>query len=134
MRSEVRILPEALERARRASYLASLHVREQNNRTNAVPSTDEEADGGKAHSETADQGQRIAPFFEAAKRGTKGASPCSAFRLTDDAVIYIDPDPEKDQIKICARLEVAAYTRGVVAMIGGGCLSGPRLYRARMGQ
>ena len=65
MRSEVRILPEALERARRASYLASLHVREQNNRTNAVPSTDEEADGGKAHSETADQGQRIAPFFEA---------------------------------------------------------------------
>ena len=29
MRSEVRILPEALERARRASYLASLHAREQ---------------------------------------------------------------------------------------------------------
>jgi uncharacterized protein (DUF927 family) len=40
---------------------------------------------------------------------TKATSESSSFRLTDDAVIYIDPDQEKDK-KITGRLEVAAYT------------------------
>jgi putative DNA primase/helicase len=33
------------------------------------------------------------------------------FRLTEEAVIYSDPDPEKEPLKICGRLEVAALTR-----------------------
>ena len=35
----------------------------------------------------------------------------SAFRLTDDAVVYHDPDPNKEPLCICGRLEVAAITR-----------------------
>jgi uncharacterized protein (DUF927 family) len=35
----------------------------------------------------------------------------SAFRLTDDAVLYIDSDPDKVPLRICGRLEVAAFTR-----------------------
>src|SRR5579862_7896733 len=34
-----------------------------------------------------------------------------SFRLTNDAVLYIDSDPEKEPLKICGRLEVAAFTR-----------------------
>jgi uncharacterized protein (DUF927 family) len=34
----------------------------------------------------------------------------SAFQLTDEAVLYNDPDPEKEPLKICGRLEVAALT------------------------
>jgi putative DNA primase/helicase len=33
------------------------------------------------------------------------------FRLMGDAVIYTDPDPEKEPLMICGRLEVAALTR-----------------------
>jgi hypothetical protein len=39
----------------------------------------------------------------------------SAFQLTNEAVLYDDPDPEKEPLKICGRLEVAALTRS-----GGG--------------
>ena len=39
--------------------------------------------------------------------------PESQFRLLDDAVMYLDPDPEKEPLKICGRLEVAACTRDV---------------------
>jgi uncharacterized protein (DUF927 family) len=35
----------------------------------------------------------------------------SAFRLTDEAVIHLDPDPDKEPLRICGRLEVAALTR-----------------------
>jgi putative DNA primase/helicase len=35
----------------------------------------------------------------------------ASFRLTDDAVVYFDPDPEKEPLRICGRLEVAALTR-----------------------
>jgi putative DNA primase/helicase len=41
----------------------------------------------------------------------KSASKSSAFRLTDDGVIYFDPDPDKEPLRICGRLEVAAVTR-----------------------
>ena len=41
---------------------------------------------------------------------TTGREP-SAFRLADEAVLYIDPDPEKEPLKICGRLEVSALTR-----------------------
>jgi uncharacterized protein (DUF927 family) len=40
-------------------------------------------------------------------RGPNGG----AFQLTDNAVIYLDPDPGKDPIRICGRLEVVAFTR-----------------------
>jgi hypothetical protein len=42
---------------------------------------------------------------------TKAASSSSPFRLTDDAVVYIDTDPDKEPERICGRLEVEAYTR-----------------------
>jgi uncharacterized protein (DUF927 family)/5S rRNA maturation endonuclease (ribonuclease M5) len=35
----------------------------------------------------------------------------SGFRLGDDRVIYFDPDPDKEPLRICGRLEVAALTR-----------------------
>jgi len=35
----------------------------------------------------------------------------SQFRLTDEAVLYCDPDPDKEPLRICGRLEVAALTR-----------------------
>ncbi len=34
-----------------------------------------------------------------------------SFRLTEEAVVYIDPDPDKEPLRICGRLEVAAMTR-----------------------
>jgi len=39
------------------------------------------------------------------------AGPSTPFRLTDEAVLYIDPDPEKEPLKVCGRLEVVALTR-----------------------
>jgi uncharacterized protein (DUF927 family)/5S rRNA maturation endonuclease (ribonuclease M5) len=35
----------------------------------------------------------------------------SPFRLTEDGIIYFDPDPDKEPLRICGRLEVAALTR-----------------------
>ncbi len=43
-------------------------------------------------------------------RATAGPE-SSAFRVTDDAVIYLDPGPGKESLRICGRLEVAAETR-----------------------
>jgi uncharacterized protein (DUF927 family) len=46
------------------------------------------------------------------KPGKPNAVPGSSpFRLTDEAVLYLDPDPEKEPLRICGRLEVAALTR-----------------------
>jgi putative DNA primase/helicase len=45
------------------------------------------------------------------KPKTKAGPEPSAFRLTDAGVIYFDPDPEKEPLRICGRLEVAALTR-----------------------
>jgi uncharacterized protein (DUF927 family) len=42
---------------------------------------------------------------------TKDKLESSAFRLTEGAVLYIDPDPDKEPLRICGRLEVAAFTR-----------------------
>jgi putative DNA primase/helicase len=46
-----------------------------------------------------------------AKPRKTGGPESSAFRLTDDGVIYIDPTPENEPLRICGRLEVAAFTR-----------------------
>ncbi len=35
----------------------------------------------------------------------------SAFRLTDEGVVYHDPDPDKEPLRICGRLEITALTR-----------------------
>jgi len=35
----------------------------------------------------------------------------SQFRLTDEAVFYCDPGPDKEPLRICGHLEVAAFTR-----------------------
>ena len=35
----------------------------------------------------------------------------SPFRVTDDSVLYIDPDPDKEPLMICSRLDIAAVTR-----------------------
>jgi uncharacterized protein (DUF927 family) len=35
----------------------------------------------------------------------------SQFRVTDDAVVYHDPDQDSEPLQICGRLEVAAWTR-----------------------
>ena len=40
------------------------------------------------------------------------------FRLTDDSVIYIDQDPEKEPLKICGPLQVAALPVMQRAMVG----------------
>lgn len=45
-----------------------------------------------------------------------------AFRLTDEAVVYYDPDPEKEPLRICGRLEVAARTRDAKGDGWGGLL------------
>jgi len=45
------------------------------------------------------------------KARAKAGPESSAFRLTDDAVIYLDPGPGKEPLRICGRLEVAAFTR-----------------------
>jgi uncharacterized protein (DUF927 family) len=42
----------------------------------------------------------------------KAGGESSPFRLTDGGVIYFDPDPDKEPLKICGRLEVGALTRG----------------------
>jgi uncharacterized protein (DUF927 family) len=41
----------------------------------------------------------------------KADTESAAFRLTDEAVVYVDPDPDKEPLRICGRLEVAALTR-----------------------
>jgi putative DNA primase/helicase len=43
--------------------------------------------------------------------GAGVAGPSTPFRLTDEAVLYIDPDPEKEPLKVCGRLEIVALTR-----------------------
>ena len=48
----------------------------------------------------------------------------AAFRLTEDAVIYTDPDRDKDQFKICGRLEVIALTRDAKGENWGVCSDG----------
>jgi uncharacterized protein (DUF927 family) len=44
-------------------------------------------------------------------RKAKAGPESPAFRLTDEAVVYHDPDPDKEPLRICGRLEVAALTR-----------------------
>lgn len=44
------------------------------------------------------------------RRATAGPE-SSAFQLTDAAVVYHDPDPANEPLRICGRLEVAAFTR-----------------------
>ena len=39
------------------------------------------------------------------------AGPSTSFRLAEEAVLYIDPDPEKEPLKICGRLEAVSLTR-----------------------
>lgn len=41
----------------------------------------------------------------------KSSAESSAFRLTDDGVVYFDSDPDKEPLRICGRLEIAALTR-----------------------
>jgi uncharacterized protein (DUF927 family) len=45
------------------------------------------------------------------KPRAKAGPESSAFQLTDHAVFYRDQDPEKEPLRICGRLEVAAFTR-----------------------
>jgi putative DNA primase/helicase len=42
---------------------------------------------------------------------TNGGPESSAFRLTNEGVLYCDPDPDKEPLTICGRLEIAAVTR-----------------------
>jgi putative DNA primase/helicase len=44
------------------------------------------------------------------KGAAKSVSAVSPFRLTEDAVLYCDPNPDKEPLLICGRLEVAALT------------------------
>jgi len=60
--------------------------------------------------------------LEASKQGGAMGRPAprcepeaSPFRLTDSAVVYIDPDPDREPLTICGPLEVVAKTRN-----GGG--------------
>ncbi len=53
--------------------------------------------------------QSIGSYPPGPGQGSEG--PSTPFRLTDEAVLYIDPDPEKEPLKICGRLEVVALTR-----------------------
>ena len=48
---------------------------------------------------------RYPPDSESTKQAT------TPFRLSEDAVIFIDPDPDKEPLRVCGRLEVAAQTR-----------------------
>lgn len=43
--------------------------------------------------------------------GKEKADVASSFRLADEAVIYLDPAPDKEPLRICGRLEVSALTR-----------------------
>jgi len=45
------------------------------------------------------------------KPKSKAGPGSSAFRLTDGAVVYYEPNPDKEPLLICGRLEIAAYTR-----------------------
>jgi uncharacterized protein (DUF927 family) len=49
--------------------------------------------------------------YEPDENRVRAAGHSSAFRLTDNSVLYIDPDPEKEPLTICGRLEVIARTR-----------------------
>jgi uncharacterized protein (DUF927 family) len=64
--------------------------------------------------------RRIAESVASYKPATDEAKPqgsvdkngfSTAFRLTKDAVLYNDADPDKEPIRVCGRLEVAALTR-----------------------
>lgn len=48
--------------------------------------------------------------YEPHKKSTHHNAP-PQFRLTENAVLYVDSDPEKEPIKVCGPLEVAALTR-----------------------
>ena len=62
----------------------------------------------------AQTGQSAAGQVAGADKARKAAGPeSSAFRLVDDAVVYCDADPDREPLKICGRLEVAALTRDV---------------------
>jgi uncharacterized protein (DUF927 family) len=45
------------------------------------------------------------------KPGKEKADVESSFRLADEGVIYFDPAPDKEPLRICGRLEVSALTR-----------------------
>ena len=45
------------------------------------------------------------------QKPVKSKPESSPFLLTDDAVLYIDSNPDKEALTICGRLEVAAVTR-----------------------
>jgi len=53
--------------------------------------------------------QSIASYPPGDERGLAGSS--TPFRLIDEGVLYIDPDPEKEPLKICGRLQIVALTR-----------------------
>jgi len=44
-------------------------------------------------------------------RKSLGPPDSAAFRLTDDSVLYVDPGPDREPMRICGRLEVLAFTR-----------------------
>ncbi len=48
---------------------------------------------------------RYPPESESTKQTT------AQFRLTEDTVVYVEPDPDKEPVKVCGRLEVVAQTR-----------------------
>jgi len=56
----------------------------------------------------------------------------ASFHLTDEAIVYCDPDPEKDPLPICGRLEVAAVTRDAKGDGWGGCFVGMTPRKERM--
>ncbi len=55
------------------------------------------------------------PFAVSVSSGRSGLNPEedqeTPFRITENAVVYCDPDPEKQPIRICGRLEIVAKTR-----------------------
>jgi uncharacterized protein (DUF927 family) len=55
--------------------------------------------------------ESVASYEPAAGRNRAARPHSSAFRLTDNSVLYIDPDPDKEPLPICGRLEVIAHTR-----------------------
>jgi putative DNA primase/helicase len=57
--------------------------------------------------------QKTAPETASGEKDLKAKTgqESSAFRLTDDGVIHFDPDPDKEPMRICGRLEIAALTR-----------------------
>jgi hypothetical protein len=56
---------------------------------------------------------KTGPATETGKRANhaKAGPGSSAFSLSDNAVVYHDPDPDKEPLCICGRLEVVAVTR-----------------------